>query len=334
MLPCKVELSCFMGSYQNYHVRVGDTLVKITDNCPVNKKIFSVGDSAFISFDPACAHLPVAVLFGLGFLAVGGGEDELEELLRGFLHGHALQKLTGVEVDPAVLLGGQVGVGGHLQRGRGAAQGGAAAGGEHDQLRAGSGQGGDGANIVAGAPDQVQALAGDGLGVLQHVLHFAQAALLGAAQGFFFQGGDAARLVAGRRILVDGHVVVLIILLEAVDQVAGLFEHFLVPAPAHDQGFRAEHFGHFGEQRRAARRADAVADRAQEGVGGDAGEAVGATALEAHHKLGNGLFGAHVVFQLVLQLLDELERFGLLILPFLAHQELDPLFRPRGPDAP
>ena len=56
-LPCKVELSCFMGSYQNYHVRVGDTLVKITDNCPVNKKIFGVGDECFISFDKHCAHL-------------------------------------------------------------------------------------------------------------------------------------------------------------------------------------------------------------------------------------------------------------------------------------
>ncbi len=57
MLPCKVELSCFMGSYQNYHVRVGDTLVKITDNCPINKKVFDVGDNAFISFDKICAHL-------------------------------------------------------------------------------------------------------------------------------------------------------------------------------------------------------------------------------------------------------------------------------------
>ena len=56
-LPCRVELSCFMGSYQNYHVRVGDTLVKITDNCPVNKKIFNVGDDACISFDRNCAHL-------------------------------------------------------------------------------------------------------------------------------------------------------------------------------------------------------------------------------------------------------------------------------------
>ncbi len=57
MLPCKVELSCFMGSYQNYHVRVGDTLVKITDNCPISKKVFNVGDSAWLSFDKICAHL-------------------------------------------------------------------------------------------------------------------------------------------------------------------------------------------------------------------------------------------------------------------------------------
>ena len=56
-LPCKVELSCFMGSYQNYHVRVGDTLVKIADNCPIGKKTFQVGDNAFISFRSECAHL-------------------------------------------------------------------------------------------------------------------------------------------------------------------------------------------------------------------------------------------------------------------------------------
>ena len=56
-LPCRVVLSCFMGAYQNYHVMVGDTLVKITDNCPVNKKIFNVDDEAWISFDRHCAHL-------------------------------------------------------------------------------------------------------------------------------------------------------------------------------------------------------------------------------------------------------------------------------------
>ena len=57
MLPCKVELSCFMGSYQNYHVRVGDTLVKISDNCPINKRLFAVGEDASISFDQECAHV-------------------------------------------------------------------------------------------------------------------------------------------------------------------------------------------------------------------------------------------------------------------------------------
>ena len=57
MLPCKVELSCFMGSYQNYHVRVGDTLVKISDNCPINTRVFAVGEDAFISFDQEGAHV-------------------------------------------------------------------------------------------------------------------------------------------------------------------------------------------------------------------------------------------------------------------------------------
>ena len=57
LLPCKVELSCFMGSYQNYHVRVGETLVKIADNCPIGKKTYEVGDEAFISFRSECAHL-------------------------------------------------------------------------------------------------------------------------------------------------------------------------------------------------------------------------------------------------------------------------------------
>ena len=57
MLPCTVELSCFMGSYQNYHVRVGDTLVKITDNCPINKRVYGVGEDVFMSFGKDCAHL-------------------------------------------------------------------------------------------------------------------------------------------------------------------------------------------------------------------------------------------------------------------------------------
>lgn len=56
-LPCVVTLSCFMGSYQNYHVKVGDTLVKITDFNPKNKKIYEVGDKAFVKFDAESVHV-------------------------------------------------------------------------------------------------------------------------------------------------------------------------------------------------------------------------------------------------------------------------------------
>ena len=56
-LPCKVTLSCFMGSYQNYHVQVGDTLVKLTDPNPKNKKIYRVGDTCRLVFDPESVHV-------------------------------------------------------------------------------------------------------------------------------------------------------------------------------------------------------------------------------------------------------------------------------------
>ena len=57
ILPCKVILSCFMGSYQNYHVMVGDTLVRITDNHPVGRKVFGVGETAYLDFSPVDTHL-------------------------------------------------------------------------------------------------------------------------------------------------------------------------------------------------------------------------------------------------------------------------------------
>ena len=56
-LPCKVVLSCFMGSYQNYHVQVGDTLVKLTDPNPKNKRIYQVGESCCMTFDPENVHV-------------------------------------------------------------------------------------------------------------------------------------------------------------------------------------------------------------------------------------------------------------------------------------
>ncbi|MEY8259257.1 ABC transporter ATP-binding protein [Oscillospiraceae bacterium 50-60] len=51
VFPCKVILSCFMGAYQNYHVTVGDTLIKITDYNPRGKKIYPEGSEAWLHFD-------------------------------------------------------------------------------------------------------------------------------------------------------------------------------------------------------------------------------------------------------------------------------------------
>ncbi len=56
-LPCEVILSCFMGSYQNYHVRVGDTVVKLTDPNPKNKRVYKVGDMCRLVFDPESVHI-------------------------------------------------------------------------------------------------------------------------------------------------------------------------------------------------------------------------------------------------------------------------------------
>ena len=56
-MPCEVVLSCFMGSYQNYHVMVGDALVKLEEHNPKNKRIYQVGEHCRLVFDPASVHV-------------------------------------------------------------------------------------------------------------------------------------------------------------------------------------------------------------------------------------------------------------------------------------
>ena len=56
-LQCKVVLSCFMGAYQNTHVMVGDTLVKLTDYDPKNHHIYRVGDTCALTFRPDGVHI-------------------------------------------------------------------------------------------------------------------------------------------------------------------------------------------------------------------------------------------------------------------------------------
>ena len=45
-------LSTFMGSKQYYQVMVGDMEIQITDYNPVNRRIYEVGEKAYLDFDP------------------------------------------------------------------------------------------------------------------------------------------------------------------------------------------------------------------------------------------------------------------------------------------
>lgn len=56
-IKCKVVVSCFMGSYQNYHVLVGDTLIKMEDHNPKNRKIYTTGEECYLSFDTESLHV-------------------------------------------------------------------------------------------------------------------------------------------------------------------------------------------------------------------------------------------------------------------------------------
>ena len=50
-LEAKVVLSTFMGAYQYYQVQVGDMEIQITDYNPVNRRIYEVGETAYLDFD-------------------------------------------------------------------------------------------------------------------------------------------------------------------------------------------------------------------------------------------------------------------------------------------
>ncbi len=52
-----VTLSTFMGSYQYYQIMVGDMEIQITDYNPVNRRIYEVGEKAYLDFDPKGVYI-------------------------------------------------------------------------------------------------------------------------------------------------------------------------------------------------------------------------------------------------------------------------------------
>ena len=57
LLEGLVTLSTFMGAYQYYQVMVGDVEIQITDYNPVNRRIYEVGEKAFLDFDPRGVYI-------------------------------------------------------------------------------------------------------------------------------------------------------------------------------------------------------------------------------------------------------------------------------------
>ncbi len=56
-IRCRVLVSCFMGAYQNYHVMVGNTLIKLEDHNPKNRKVYAVGEECYLNIDAEALHV-------------------------------------------------------------------------------------------------------------------------------------------------------------------------------------------------------------------------------------------------------------------------------------
>src|SRR5690606_6478287 len=126
---------------------------------------------------------------------------------------------TRVEVDPAGLLVRERRVGADLEGGAWKAHGRAPPGGEQDDVRAGGDERRRGDPVVARRIDERDPAEPRGrwITVLQHLGHRRLAALLHTTERLFGQGRDAARLVARRRVLVDGLSVAPKVVAEGVD---------------------------------------------------------------------------------------------------------------------
>ncbi|WP_320958507.1 ABC transporter ATP-binding protein [Enterocloster asparagiformis] len=57
LLEGTVTLSTFMGAYQYYQMIVGDIEIQITDYDPVNRRIYEVGEKAYLDFDPKGVYI-------------------------------------------------------------------------------------------------------------------------------------------------------------------------------------------------------------------------------------------------------------------------------------
>ena len=56
-IPCKVVFSTFMGAYQYYQLKAGDTLIKLNDYNPRGHRIFNAGENALLNLENSKLHV-------------------------------------------------------------------------------------------------------------------------------------------------------------------------------------------------------------------------------------------------------------------------------------
>lgn len=56
-IPCEVLVSTFMGAYQYYQVKTGNSVIKINDYNPKSRKIYKAGDKTYLTFDNTSLHI-------------------------------------------------------------------------------------------------------------------------------------------------------------------------------------------------------------------------------------------------------------------------------------
>ena len=115
------------------------------------------------------------------------------------------------------------------------------------------------------------------------------------------------------------------VILKAVDHVLGLDEHFLIDAAVHQEALGTEHLGYLGQHGGTAAGAQHIAEAADGGVGGDAGQAVRAAALHADHQLAHRDRLTLELTGVSSQLFQDLTGGSELVVHILAGQELDPV---------
>ena len=102
-----------------------------------------------------------------------------------------------------------------------------------------------------------------------------------------------------------------------------LREHLATLCAIEENRLRPEHFGNFRKHRRSSKSHHHIAKSPYNGIGGDAGKPVRASALHPHHKLGEWKLRALVTRHRICNLGKEAASFSNFVLHILADEELD-----------